>query len=234
MKCEEQCFNGARFFSSHKCTLEYVLKECLKDEAFYVYHGGGVTLSGGEPLLQSDFCFSLLHSLKSIGISTAVETAGYVNYEAIEKVIEDTDVFYYDVKLIDRGKRKKYLGSDSNLMLDNLVKLSRLHDRIVIRIPLIPGVNDSETEYIRIMKYIKSLGNIRYVQIMPFHQLGMRKYELADINYEMKDIDAENTIKINKCSDIAKSYGFEVNIGGGGFVYELRAVSKVKETGMPT
>lgn len=218
LKCEDVCYYGARTFSSHEMSLGDVLKECLKEKAFYKYHFGGVTLSGGEPLLQKDFSVELLKQIKKAGVSTTIETAGCVPFENIEEASQYTDYFYYDLKLIDKEKSRKYLGNDSNVMLENLTRLSHIHKQIVIRIPLIPSVNDTDVEFGSLMEHIKGLGGIRYIHILPFHQLGSSKYKLAGIQYDMYDL-SENEQNVERCKSIAEHYGYIVDVGGTAFAY---------------
>lgn len=215
--CEGECYFGAIRFSSHLMCVDEVVEECLKDQVFYKYHNGGVTLSGGEPLLQSDFAKDLLVQLKHNKINTTVETAGFVPWENIEKSIPFIDTFFYDVKIIDKKKRKYWLGTDDDCMLKNLEKLSLKHNNIIIRIPLIPEVNDSETEFSSIIDFVNQLQNIKYIHILPFHQLGQRKYEMIRADYELADRDTPTKEVINWCMNYAISHGYHVDIGGSGF-----------------
>lgn len=218
--CEEVCYNGARTLSSHERSIRDVLEECLRERFFYTYHKGGVTLSGGEPLLQVEFSTELLRRLKQENIFTTVETAGYLPFENIKKAAVDTDIFFFDLKLIDQKKQEKWIGAKDSRILDNLRKLTKIHERIVIRIPLIPEVNDDEEEFGRLMNFLCTMNGIRYVHLLPFHQLGSSKYEMTGMDYEMKERSEGTKESIRRCRRMAEEQGFHVSIGGSGFAYE--------------
>lgn len=216
-QCENECYFGAMRFSSHLMSVEEVVKECLKDRLFYQYHNGGITLSGGEPLLNAEFAHQLLVKLKEHKINTTVETAGFVPWENIEGNLPFIDTFFYDLKLIDKDKMKYWLGTDDDCMLDNLKKLASLHANIVIRIPLIPGVNDSKEEFSAIIDFVEQLDGIEYVHILPFHQLGQSKYEMIRQNYELETMDDPKREVLDWCENYAKEHGYDVDIGGSKF-----------------
>ncbi len=182
LQCEKECYFEATNFSSHIMTVSDVLKECLKDKTFYQYHGGGVTLSGGEPLLHREFVCELLEEFKKNEVNTTIETAGMVPWKNIEECLPFVDTFFYDLKLIDSNKRKYWLGTDDDTMLENLKKLSKFGKNIVIRIPLIPAVNDEKEEFSKIIKFVDELDCVSYIHILPFHQMGMGKYEMINEN----------------------------------------------------
>lgn len=219
-QCENECYFGAISFSSHLMSVDDVIKECLKDQLFYNYHNGGVTLSGGEPLLKAEFVNQLLLQLKNNKINTTVETSGFVPWENIEKNIPFIDTFFYDLKLINRSKREYWLGTDNDCILNNLMKLSSKHTNIVIRIPLIPGVNDSKEEYSAIINFVDQLQSIKFIHILPFHQLGQRKYEMIRENYELANLNMPTQGVIDWCKNYAISHGYNVDIGGSKFTEE--------------
>lgn len=221
MNCEKECYFGATSFSSHYMTVSEVLEECLKDEVFYQYHGGGVTLSGGEPFLHHKFIRALLIELKNKGINTTIETAGMVPWENIELCLPYIDTFFYDLKLIDKSKRKYWLGTDNDMMLENLRRLSEKNSNIVIRIPLISGVNDSEEEFSQMIQFVDTLGIVKFIHILPFHQMGMGKYEMLGLKYELEEIEVSNEKRIKWCADYAINSGYKVDIGGSGFIGEI-------------
>ncbi|WP_019552566.1 glycyl-radical enzyme activating protein [Propionispira raffinosivorans] len=216
-QCVKQCYFSARTYSSSLNSVEDVFYELMKDECFYEKSGGGVTFSGGEALLQIDFCLNLASRLKEKNISLNIETAGFVPWENIERIIQYTDVFLYDIKLIDRKKSKKYLGTDSLIMLNNLRQLVKKHSKIVIRIPLIPGVNDDD-EFEKIISFINTLDAIKTVHILPFHQIGSGKYRMIGKKYSMMNVMENNKYNIEKCRRMMSRFIKDVDVGGSNFI----------------
>ena len=128
-------------YKRQEYTLNEVMEEVLKDKVFYKNSKGGVTLSGGEPLIYADFNEALLKELKKENIHTAVDTCGYGDFKAIERISKYTDLFLYDLKLTDDEKHILYTGVSNKIILDNLLKLSKIHDNINLRLTLIEGIN---------------------------------------------------------------------------------------------
>ncbi len=153
-----------------------LLAEVLRDRDFYNSEGG-VTFSGGECLLQADFVAVMLEKIKREGVSTAVDTCGYVSRESIAKTIPFCDLYLYDIKCADPDLHKKNTGADNKLIIDNLKFLSKSGKRIWIRVPVIPGVNDSLEEITDIASVVRDCGGIEKVTLMPYHTLGKSKYE---------------------------------------------------------
>ncbi len=176
-KCEMYCPNDARKICGKEMTASEVLKEVVKDKAFYDASGGGVTFSGGECMLQIDFLGNILKLCKESGIHTAVDTAGNVSWGHFEKIMPYTDLFLYDVKCAAEETHKEWTGVSNTLILENLRRLSNIFaGYIIIRIPVIGGVNDDEHE---IRKIATALKDIHYqsVELLPYHKMGDHKYE---------------------------------------------------------
>lgn len=172
---EADCLGEARLCYGRDMTVDRLLPLLTEDKEFFLNSGGGVTLSGGECLMQADFCRELLAELKSQGISTAVDTCGYAPREALDKVIPYTDVFLYDLKAYDGECHKKCTGKDNRIILDNLKYLDDLGCEIEIRIPFVPGYNDGETEAIG--GFVKTLRHVRRIRLLPYHNYAGSKYE---------------------------------------------------------
>lgn len=170
------CPTGALKVCGRQICSEEVLKEILKDQMFYG-NDGGVTFSGGECLLQADFVAEVLTKAKEAGISTAVDTSGCVPWSSLEKVTEVCDLFLYDIKMINPQKHREIIGAENDRILHNLQKLSDLSKPVWIRIPVIPGINDSEKEMEGIADFLSTLQNIKQITLMPYHTLGKSKYE---------------------------------------------------------
>ncbi|MDX1358054.1 MAG: glycyl-radical enzyme activating protein [Clostridia bacterium] len=175
--CTDNCYSGALVMSGEEKTIEQVVEDIARDINFYRDSGGGVTFSGGEPLLQSDFVAEALKSCKERGIHTAIDTAGNIPYEAFEKVMPFTDMFLYDLKTMDAYDHKHYTGAGNKLILENLEKLSKTGKPIRIRIPVIPEVNDSIENMEDTINFLLSLDNIEAIEPLAYHSLGAGKLE---------------------------------------------------------
>ena len=174
-KCTFYCPVDARKVCGKEYTVEEVLAEVLKDKAFYDNSGGGVTFSGGECMLQVDFLAEILQKCKENGIHTAVDTAGHVPFASFEKVLPYTDLFLYDIKVMDPEKHKTYVGADNALILENLKKLLKAGANIWIRIPVIGGINDSVEEMQNVKEFLTLWGKPQKVELLPYHAMGEHK-----------------------------------------------------------
>ena len=185
-RCELYCPADARKICGKEYTTDEVLKEIVKDKPFYENSGGGVTLSGGEPLAQYDFSLELLKKAKENGIHTAVETCGYAEKSKILEIAKYVDLFLFDCKETDPELHKKYTGVDNKIILDNLKALSNAGSKIILRCPIIPGFNDRAEHFKGISETAEKFIGIEHIEIEPFHPLGESKYsalgrETADI-----------------------------------------------------
>lgn len=174
--CAEICPAGARKLYGRLCTADEIMEEVRRDRAFYECSGGGVTFSGGECMLQTDFLKMLLHECKECGIHTAVDTAGAVPWEGFERILPDTDLFLYDCKCLTETLHIAGTGVSNRLILDNLKKLSETGKDIIIRIPVVGGFNDSMEEMAKIAAYLKEI-RCRDVELLPYHRIGEDKYD---------------------------------------------------------
>ena len=164
-------------------SVEEVKRICLADKVFYDESGGGVTLSGGESLAQPDFAIKLLTELKSEGVHTALETSGHAPPEVFNKVLKHVDYILFDLKHYDDEKHKPGTGVETKLILQNLKSAIASKVETLIRIPVIPGYNDSPEDARSFAKLIKQYGS-KETQLLPFHQYGQKKYELLILPYE--------------------------------------------------
>lgn len=198
--CAENCYAGALVLSGSQIEEEDVLMEILKDLEFYQISGGGVTLSGGEPLLQADACAALLKYLRQEGIHTLIETAGLVSWEAFEKILPFTDHFFYDVKLINPEKHKEFCGAPNEQILNNLVRLSEKTEKITVRMPIIPGVNDKEADMKELADFIQRKTRVREIRLIPFHRLGKGKYDALEMKYKAASLESPSVSRIKELS----------------------------------
>ncbi|WMJ22747.1 glycyl-radical enzyme activating protein [Paludicola sp. MB14-C6] len=174
-RCIDVCKSNALHFRGEYMSIEAVMKNVLADKGFYKTSGGGLTLSGGEPLLQTDFVLALLQSAKQEGIHTCVETSGGVAFERIEKVAPYVDLFLFDIKETNEENHIKYTGVSNRIILDNIHKLNTLGNKILIRCPIIPSVNDRKEHFDNLVLLYNSLENAVDIQLMPYHMLGQGK-----------------------------------------------------------
>ena len=179
-KCAENCPTGALELSGRKMSVEEVFCEVKKDKHYYDSTGGGVTLSGGECLLHADFCAELLKKCKEKGIHTTIETASFVNWEAMERVLPYVDLVYADLKIADPEKHKRFTGQENQKILQNIQKMSNCHKNIILRTPLIPGVNDTEEEMAAFARIIDTFGDgIKGIELLRYNNLAGAKYEFV-------------------------------------------------------
>ena len=169
-------------------TVPEVMEEVEKDRLFFEQSGGGVTFSGGEPVLQHRFLSALLKACRSTGIHTAVETAGNVPADHLLEIIPDTDLFLYDIKGMDDARHVQTTGVGNRRILENLALLSGKGARIRVRVPVIPGVNDTTEFMMTLADLIRNLPGIEQVELIPFHKMATEKYESLGLVYEVEDI----------------------------------------------
>ena len=177
-RCAEVCYSDALQLCGRPATVEDVAVEVLKDVQFYRMSGGGVALSGGEPLLQAEGCYELLRRLKDLdpGISTAIDTAGHAPWSAFEQVLPVTDCLLFDVKTWSSDLHRRVTGVSNTLILENLRALKGRDVQIIVRIPVIPGVNDHSDEVRAIVSELEDFDNVAKIELLPFQTMGVVKY----------------------------------------------------------
>jgi len=212
-ECSIYCIYGAREVVGKEYSVDEVMKEIVKDKVFYEQSNGGVTVSGGEPLLQIDFVEEFLKRLKEENIHTAVDTSGAVNYESLERVSKYTDLFLYDLKLMDDEKHKEYIGASNKSIIENLVKLSKIHSNINLRMPIIGGINDDIGHIEKTIELIKDL-NIKKINLLAYHNIARHKYEKLGIVYEDAKMSIPTVDVMNNFKKMFENNGYEVKIGG--------------------
>ena len=211
--CTVCCIHGARQIAGKEYTVDEVVKEVLKDRVFYKNSKGGVTLSGGEPLIYAEFVEELLIRLKRENIHTAVDTCGAVDFEILKRVSKYTDLFLYDIKSMDDDKHILYTGVSNKNIIQNLIKLSQIHDNINLRLPLIEGINADEKHIIEILELLKNI-NIKKINLLPYHDIAIHKYEKLGRTYDFYKMNRPTDEKLNKFKDMFEKEGYKVKIGG--------------------
>lgn len=170
------CYHSAKELCGREASVDEVLDEVMKDQPFYETSGGGMTLSGGEPLYQAEFAEALLSEAKKRGLHTAVETAGFLKTDTLLRLAEHIDLFLFDYKETDPVRHKEYTGVDNRLILENLRTLGKAGKPIILRCPIIPGYNDREEHYKGIAAMANELATVKEINIEPYHSLGDGKY----------------------------------------------------------
>ncbi len=202
--CVEECYTGALKLYGFQAEPEEVTVKLLADRAFYEQSGGGVTFSGGEPLLQADFLVEILKELKAEGIHTAVDTCGEVPWEAFEKVLTYTDMFLYDVKHLDVKKHREWTGVPNGRILENLQNLSLAGAAVEIRTPVIPGVNDDRETLCGIAKMLSAMDNVTAWRLLPYHSMGKAKYDSIGQAYNMPEIEMPDNVFMRRLQEELK------------------------------
>lgn len=211
--CAQACPSGALKQYGKAMSAEQIMAEILQDTDFYAASGGGVTLSGGEPLLQADFCSVLAQKCQSLGINVLLDTAGSVDYAQFEKLLPYISHVYLDLKGADPDKMKKVTGAELSLISDNLGRLLRDKINITLRIPVIPGYNDMPDSAVEQARFILSHGNIP-VHLLPFHRLGSEKYKGMGKDYIYRNTPAPDPEKMQELKQIFSDNGINAEITG--------------------
>jgi len=176
--CTEVCTPGARSITGKGYTADQVMAQIRADRAFYEKSGGGVTFSGGECMLQPEFLGALLRTCREEGIATAVDTAGCVPYDRFVQILPKTDLFLYDIKCISSGLHRQYTGTDNSLILKNYQKLLASGTRVWVRVPVVPGFNDSVDEMEKIRAFLAE-NRPEKLELLAYHDLGAAKFAAA-------------------------------------------------------
>jgi len=188
-KCVPVCPTNALYVFGEEMTVEQVLDEVEQDSSFYRESGGGMTVSGGECLLQADFLAALLAEAHERGINTAIETASNVQWDFMAKVLPHVDIVLHDIKLTDPERHKKWCGADNTRIRANLKRAYETFPdkKFIARTPVIPGVNDDEEHILATLEFIKPYKNVVDYELLPYHRFGEGKYEFLGAVYEMVD-----------------------------------------------
>ncbi len=190
---ESQCFDveqaeGVTYGQTR--TARQIFDEVRKDELFFFHSGGGVTFSGGEPLMQSEFVADVLDRCRYLGIGTAIETSLFADWSRIEPLLPRLDLIYADLKAFDAENHKRLTGVDNALILDNITRIDRAIDRsrLILRTPIVPGINDSDDELLASARFCAGLAHLRYWEWLPYHRLGIDTYRKLGREYALAHV----------------------------------------------
>lgn len=212
--CVKLCPNSALKLYGRDMTSDEVVHEITKDDVFFC-HGGGVTLSGGEVLMQPDFALEILKGVADVGIDRTIETCAFAKWEHIEPLLEYLHSMFIDIKIMDTEKHKYYTGADNGLILDNVKKIdARGQTRITVRVPFVPGVNDDRDNFEKLASFCGGLKHLAAVEILPYHRLGIdtyryldRKAVFADTLPPTREMIEDKIEPLRKAGDIKVKFG---------------------------
>ena len=211
--CTLHCYHKALYISGTDYTVDEILKRVCKDIPFYENSGGGVTISGGEPLSQPEFVLEFLKRLKECKIHTALDTTGHVAGEILERVLPFTDLFLYDLKHMDSSRHRRVTGVANERILENARNLAAAGAKMQIRVPVIPDFNDSEESIRETGLFCRSLGSaVSVVQLLPYHNLGVMKYQRIDNRPIVLEAEPPSEDKILSLKNLLESLGLPVTI----------------------
>ena len=211
-RCADVCYSEALALLGRAMTVEEVLEEVKRDEVFYKNSGGGVTLSGGEPLLNPYFTLSLLRALKKEGINVGADTCGYVPWKDMEPALPFVDFFLWDIKHMDPQMHKKLTGVSNAPILSNARAASRRNIPIYIRVPVIPGYNDSQENIEATCMFARSLSSLAEIDLMPVHHLGKARYDSLGRPYPISESLHVPDSTLQKIKQLVQSYAIKCRI----------------------
>jgi pyruvate formate lyase activating enzyme len=194
--------------------VEEVMKEVEKDLPFYEESKGGVTFSGGEPMMQVDFLHSLLLECKKKDIKTAIDTTGYAPLNDFEKIYDITEIFLYDLKLIDDKLHYEYCGVSNKMIHENLKILSSQGDKVILRLPIIPTITDTDKNISETMSFISTLKNIQEIDLLPYHQSAKSKYVRMQKENKVAELIPPAKEYMNELKNKFMQLDVPVKIGG--------------------
>ncbi len=215
LKCTETCYSGALAGVGREVTAEYVVESVKSDLPYYERSDGGVTITGGECMVQPDFLYAVLAGCKESGIHTAIDTAGNVPWDYFERILPLADMFLYDIKAASPEAHERLTGAENTRIIENLRRLCKSGRRVWIRVPYVPGFNDGELTGIAdlladISDEAARAGHknaLELVEVLPYHKLGVSKYEALDINDPTEGVEPPSDTEINRAVELLCSKG---------------------------
>lgn len=212
---ETRMIDGKPVTVGEDVTVRSVMETVVKDRPYYRRSGGGLTLSGGESLCQPQFARDLLRAAKEEGLTTAMESMGYANWEVIDEILPYLDEYLLDIKHMHGEKHKAFTGKSNELMLENARKIAESgKTNLVIRVPVIPTFNDTSAEITAIAQFARSLPGVTRLHLLPYHRLGQDKYEQLGRSYELLQLLPPEPAQMNALLKAAQTSGLQCQIGG--------------------
>ncbi len=211
--CTKRCYANAKKIVGKQYTIHDLMEKVNKDRIFYQNSGGGVTVGGGEPLLQAAFVAEFLRECQRVNIHTAIETCGYCNWQSAEPVFTHTDQIFYDLKLFDSKRHKTFTGAGNELILENAVKVSRLGKETVFRVPLIKGINDDEQNLEATAAFVNDRAKdnpLVTLEILPYHSYGRDKYKWLNREYPLEGKGSLTAEELKEKTQFLKNNGVHI------------------------
>jgi len=214
MKCVLKCPARALEQVGETLTIEQIVREAISDMPFYRKSGGGVTISGGEPLFFPEFTLELVKELKNKYVHVAVETSGFGSWEHLSKIAEYVNLFLFDLKHMNSLKHQEFVGIPNNIIHDNLRKLVNLNTKVIIRVPVIPNFNNEKHNYEMMVEFLKTLDRpVEAVDLLPFHKFAETKYNQLEQNYNYKGVPYMEKEEVAEFVKVLQKY-FKTTVGG--------------------
>ena len=205
-QCAETCYARALVLVGETKTVEEVMEEVLQDSPYYETSGGGVTLSGGEPLLQPGFSYAILERCKQEGIHTGIETAASVRWEVVASILPVTDIVMLDIKMMDSRKHQECTGIPNEHILANAVHLGQQRQPLIVRTPIVPGINDTPEDVAAIAEFVAELPNLWYYELLPFHSMATSKYDSLGMAYHAREKKAPSEAQMDALTAAARHF----------------------------
>ena len=212
-KCSLICPKQGIEYVGQTMEVKEMVKEILKDQMFYDESGGGVTFSGGEPMMQPDVVGEVAKRCQDFGVHTAMETSGFATWESFEKVLPHIDLFLIDIKAIQDDIHKEYVGASNQIILENIRKLSALGKKMWIRMPIICGINDGEENITATISFLKEI-HFEHVNLLPYHSIGKGKYTKLGKEYTLPEIKEPSDTHMKELAQQFTNNGMRVKVGG--------------------
>lgn len=209
--CIESCYAEALVRVGKEISAQEVVDEAKRDEAFYRNSGGGITLSGGEPLFQPEFTFEVLKRCKQLGLHTCLDTCGYASWEILNDILPYVDLFLYDLKILNSKLHKEHTGVENELILENLKKIITEKKEIEVRMPLIPGYNNSEGNLHDTAAFLNDR-KIEKIVLLPYSQLGLSKYRALGKKYRLENLQPVGDEEVEQAQRILEACGISVGV----------------------
>lgn len=212
--CVAACPAEARQMAGREMTVQEVMAEILQDRVFYEDSLGGVSFSGGEPLMQPQFLRALLEASRAAGLHTVVDTCGFAPQQHLLALATLTDLFLFDLKLMDDARHRAVTGVSNVPILENLQALDQMHDNIWIRVPVIPGINDGRDDLEAIARFAASIRGVRQVNLLPYHKSGLQKRRRLGHAGAQDDRQPPSAGQMEMAADIFRASGLTAKVGG--------------------
>ncbi len=213
IRCVDACPAGAQEVLGRWMSLHDIMPEVLKDQIFFDESGGGVTISGGEPLMQPDFVEALLAACRARRINTTLDTCGYAEWKVLDRIRSNVNLFLFDLKLMDSSRHQHFTGVRNDRILTNLTLLAKSGGAVVVRIPVIPGVNDGEENLTAVSSFLSEI-RLRDIDLLPYHQIATGKYSRLGLEYRMEGLLPPTVEHLHDIAARLRRDGFHVQIGG--------------------